>query len=224
MSFILKALFMGNTEYAVWGVLLKVSFILVCIGILLLIMWSRQSKDTCKSCGQQVSSNENHCVKCGMNFTGHNTRANKKAKAICAIFTAILLCIFTVSIIFIAKHTTGGNMATGIYSGYHPIYVQNEEMWGAMCDKALTEGSFNHVVPAADIPSAIMVNASCKSGTLILNVKQDGIVESYNITNTNGQQKIDLSWLTSGADMQLGVEHTIASDVTFLISWQPQGA
>lgn len=220
MSFFFKSLLGGAIGYSIWGILAKISFLLCCVGIVLLILRSRRGNIVCKDCGQPTSSNGEYCYKCGIYLTEDKAGTDKKGKRVCAIFTASMFCLFAFSTIAVSKNTTVGNMATGIYSGYNQLYMQNDKMWNIECDKALTEGSFNHVVLANDIPSEMVVEASCDNGTMILNMTQGEKIESYNITNTNGGQVIDLSWLESDTQAKLSVEHTVASGIVFLISWK----
>ncbi len=177
------------TSLFIWKVVLKLSVVLVCFGVALLITLRKR---------------------------------NKKAKGlqtICILAIAIFTCLSTISLITVAKNTTMNTMATGMYSNYHQLYVENENMWGIECKSALTKGAFKHVIDADSVPQNLTVDSSCESGSLILNVKQDGITKSYNVTNTEGEEEIELMWLKEGYKVQLSMEHTLVDNVLFTISW-----
>jgi len=220
MRFIFKSLIFGVGAY---GIVLKVSLVFTIFGVVLLILGRRRHNLVCKTCVNHVGSKVKCCSKCGVPLTDKNTAntvgMSKKVKVIGSLATAIMLCVFGVSLFAVIQNITIGNLATGVYSGYHPLYVQNESMWGVECDSTLSEGSFRHLIEADNIPNSIDVNSSCSSGTLILNVEQNGTIKSYEISNTNGEQQLDLSWLGQGYEVQLSVEHTLAKDINFVISW-----
>lgn len=220
MRFIFKSLIFGVKT---WGIALKVSLVLAILGVVLLIRGSKRRNLVCKACGNHVGASAKCCSKCGVALTDESTAntvgMSNKVKVIGSITTAIMLCVFGVSLFALTQNITIGNLATGVYSGYHQLYVQNENMWGVECDSALSDGSFRHLIEAGNIPNSIDVNSSSSSGTLILNVKQNGTTESYEISNTNGEQQLNLSWLEQGYDVQLSVEHTLVKDIYFVLSW-----
>lgn len=220
MSFLFKSLFYGNLGG--WVILFKLSFFLICLGVVSLIVWSKQRKFVCKTCRKQIDLNETQCHNCGSSLTNSNTSivagTNTTFKKICILGTATMVCLFTISVVAVTQKISIGNLATGVYSGYHQLYVQNDNIWGVECKSALTDGSFRHIIEPDNIPANISVNSSSDSGTLILNILQNGTTESYEISNTDGEQ-IDLAWLIPDYEVRLSVEHTLAKNIHFVLDW-----
>lgn len=223
MSFFIKSLFGNTPGYTLWGAGLKLALLLACAAIVVLIVCSKRRRLFCKSCGKQISEHHKQCPECNTELAeetiGVKTGLSKKARTIGVLFTAIMLCLCAVGAIGLSQNITINNLATGVYSGYHQLYLQNDTMWGIECDSALSEGSFNHVIQGGDAPESITVRSSTGSGTLILNIKQNGTTESYDISNTDGEQQIDTAWLKPGQSIELSVEHTVADAVWFTLAW-----
>lgn len=186
------------TSLYLWKVVLKLSILLVCFGIALLIVLLKHNKNAQNTKG---------------------TVKGRRLQTICILSIAVFACLSTISMVVVARNITIGNLATGMYNGYHQLYVENDNMWGIECESALTEGTFKHVIDAKSVPKSLVVDSSSESGTLILNVTQDGITKSYNVTNTDGEDELELTWLKEGYKVQLSIEHTLVNHVFFTISW-----
>lgn len=146
---------------------------------------------------------------------------SNKTRIIIVLFIAILIGTLGLSIVaFVTGHNFSG-YATGMYSGLHQTYTQNDSIWGINCKRALTKGTFNKTIAVdGTAPTTLTIESSCDSGSLILNMKQDKKVESIDISNTNGAIPYSMISFDESSDIKLSVEHNAAKNVAFKISWE----
>ena len=140
------------------------------------------------------------------------------------LFISILI-LLTIGTIIIGNEFNKGtfsNYSTGMYSGeVFQLYEQSDDTWGIQCDKALSSGTFNHMISVDDfLPKRLIIESSSSGGTLILNVIQnDKVVNSFDISNTDGEKEYELVQLEN-EKIKLSVEHTKISNTRFKIRWE----
>ena len=203
-------------------ILVVSTLIAICITIFMFIR--KTSVVICKYCKNEVGNQDINCPKCGQEM-GNNTKevvikSNRNKRFIYAFVVSIVL-LTSCGILFSYVYSEGylGGLSTGLYSGKKELYLQSNNIWGVEIDDALTAGTLNKIIDVEDEkPSQLLIESTCTSGTLILNVVQDDKVKSIDISNTNEQIKFDLSEYSDN-DIKLSIKHTGAKNIKFKIEW-----
>lgn len=174
-----------------------------------------------------VKKTDHFCAKCGTELHNQSNvilASSKYNKVFWGLFISILI-LLTIGTIIIGNEFNKGtfsNYSTGMYSGeVFQLYEQSDDTWGIQCDKALSSGTFNHMISVDDfLPKRLIIESSSSGGTLILNVIQnDKVVNSFDISNTDGEKEYELVQLEN-EKIKLSVEHTKISNTRFKIRWE----
>lgn len=218
----LSLFFNQYTEWRVWAGIAKLLLIVLCIAVILFISWKKTNNLFCKTCKKRVKPFHQFCNHCGAEMISKNKEViigvNKKTKVMSVLAVSILSIAIVFSVVQVASSFHLSGYGTGIYTGYRQTYTENDRIWGVECVKALSSGSFREILKNPDTDT-LLIQSQSSSGSLILNMKQGDMVESVDISNTNGTITYDLSKFSKDSEIELSVEHTTAKDIQFKISW-----
>lgn len=220
---IVSLLFTHGVEWKFWGAIIKILVILFCIVTIAFLSWKRKNNRFCKSCKKRVRHYTKFCHHCGEEMKPENQEiiigVNKKTKVISILSITILSLVVTFSVMQFINSFNFSNYGTGLYHGYYQTDTQKDAIWGVVCDKALTTGTFHQTINSSNA-NTLWVESKSDSGTLVLNIQQGDRMESIDITNTNTKIQYDLSKFSTDSDIYLSVEHSVAKNIQFKIYWE----
>lgn len=210
-----------------YGIKLIIALIFLCVIAIIYFWLKKRNECICIQCGKVVKKTDHFCAKCGTELHNQSNvilASSKYNKVFWVLFISILI-LLTIGTIIIGNEFNKGtfsNYSTGMYSGeVFQLYEQSDDTWGIQCDKALSSGTFNHMISVDDfLPKRLIIESSSSGGTLILNVIQnDKVVNSFDISNTDGEKEYELVQLEN-EKIKLSVEHTKISNTRFKIRWE----
>lgn len=202
--------------------LLSISSIVVAM---LVYIARSSSRVVCKECKNDIQYKDKYCPDCGIeiNSGGRETimRNDKRKVAIMGLSIAIVFLIVLGGMIIYAKEEGYlNNLATGVYSEKRELFIENNNIWAMKFKSALSEGTLKHEIKVANKkPNKLKIKTSSESGTAILKIEQGDLVETVDISNTNGEIDYDLMNFVD-EDIQLRIEHSKLKEYSFYIEWE----
>lgn len=216
----MTAKFLLNFSYGIWGNLLKIFIILLCIGIILLLSAQKTNNIFCKMCKKRVGKRDAYCKHCGGEMTDDHKEIiigiSKKTKIISGLTITVLCAAIGVSVLGVVKNIGFSGYGTGFYVGYEQL-SNEDSLWEVRCSEALTSGSFYKTLSYGSSHDELVVKSQVDSGNLQLEMQQGDRKESFDITNTNGEIRYPLSDYDMNSEIELNVKHSKAENVDFKV-------
>lgn len=165
------------------------------IGLLIYFLVARkQSFIKCGNCSNSIPSDSKYCNKCGNLITEIKVMEKRPTKYLIIGF----VISFILSIVcFFGFFINSENIEFKSGSSIFLVEVNLKSKWNLSYYKSRSKFS-RTIDKKENQPSTMYVDASCDEGQLYLKLIQDDIEELIDISNTNGDMKIDLSKFKNG--------------------------